>query len=77
MTLEEVKRKCTWDSFVRYAIENGADVDWWEDKRPCEDVMYVRYKSATFFQDGSVEINASHLPVNDMWEIFKILKGEK
>lgn len=73
-TLGQIKtKKIKWNTFVENAIKLGADVDWWEDKRPLEDVQYVRINGATFYSDGDVSIVLKNCTPSKMQKLMEAL----
>lgn len=75
-TLGQIKTKrIKWHTFVENAIKRGADVDWWEEKRPLEDVEYVSIDGATFYSDGEVSISLKNCPPTKMQKLMEALDG--
>lgn len=75
-TLGQIKTKTKnikWQTFVENAIKRGADVDWWEDKRPLEDVEYVSIGRATFYSDGEVSISLKNCSPTKMQKLMEAL----
>lgn len=68
----------TWHDFYEWSIKNRCDdCGWEEDKRPCEDVMYVRFGNCIFYQDGDVIINLKGIKPNKMNNIVFVINGIK
>ena len=64
----------SWHDFYEWSIKNRCDdCGWEEDKRPCEDVMYVRFGNAIFYQDGEVRINIEKSNIEKMKKIVEVL----
>ena len=64
----------TWHDFYDWSVKrNCDDCGWEEDKRPCEDVMYVRFGNALFYQDGEVKINLKDIRPEKMKKIVEVL----
>lgn len=73
-TLGQIKTKhIKWHTFVENAIKRGADVDWWEDKRPLEDVEYVSIDGAIFYSDGDVTISLKNCKPTKMQKLMEAL----
>ena len=73
-SLGQVKTKnIKWHTFVENAIKRGAEVDWWEDKRPLEDVEYVSLCGGTFYSDGDVDISLKNCPPKKMQKLMEVL----
>lgn len=73
-SLGQVKTKnIKWHTFVENAIKRGADVDWWEDKRPLEDVEYVSLCGGTFYSDGDVNISLKNCQPKKMQKLMEAL----
>ena len=73
-SLGQIKTKnIRWHTFVENAIKRGADVDWWEDKRPLEDVEYVSLCGGTFYSDGDVSISLENCPPKKMQKLMEAL----
>lgn len=67
--------KYTWNEFYDWAVlkRHCDDAGWEEDKRPCEDVMYVRFGNALFFQDGEVRIILNGISPEKMKKLVEVL----